>query len=69
MAFEARSAHLRIVAIPPALGRFNAAMLRPFHPRLSQLVQFVVGVSTNDIIGPCVGRRRLDDYFRERLQR
>jgi len=41
----------------------------PFQPRLGQLLQFVASLSQHDLVAPVRGRRRLADYFTERVAR
>lgn len=50
---------------PPGVARFAGALLRPFHPRLSHLIPFLVAVSTSDCLGPVRGTRRLEETFAE----
>lgn len=66
MACEAVSVAPRFREVPAALVRAAGALLRPFHPRLGQLMQFYAAVTTTDLVAEAVGRRRLVDYFRER---
>lgn len=54
----------RLRRIPPAAMRAVGTLLRPFHPRLGDLVEFVTAVSTHDGIAPAAGTRTLDAYLR-----
>jgi hypothetical protein len=51
-----------VTAMPLALCKLNAALLRAVHPRMGQFVQFVVGLAQHDIIAPACGTTRLGDY-------
>ena len=62
-AFAAVGKTPRYRKIPPVVLLGMAGALRPFHPRLSQLMAFVGAVSTRDVIAPGVGARKLLDYF------
>jgi hypothetical protein len=55
--------------VPVAAARAGAALLRPFHPRLSQLVSFVTALAEHDVIAPVMGTRRLGDDFAARASR
>lgn len=48
---------------PAGLVRFEARLVRPFHPRLAELMEFFAAVATSDSIAPALGKRRLDAYF------
>lgn len=51
----------------PLWGLELAAMgAAPFHPRLSQLLEFVASLSKEDLVAPVRGTRKLSDYFRAR---
>lgn len=64
-AFEAIGRKPRILRIPTALFRFNAACAGLFHRRLGELMDFAIRVSSADAIAPCVGERTLLSYFRD----
>lgn len=69
LAFAALGRRPRALPVSPALARMNAALLRPFHPRLAEMMRFIVHVMTNDTMAPQVGTRRLASYFQERAAR
>jgi uncharacterized protein YbjT (DUF2867 family) len=52
-----------IRTLPPWLGRVMAACMRPLSPRMSDLVRFVVAVSSEDAIAPAVGTTPLTDTY------
>ncbi len=66
MAFAAVDRAASFVPAPPMLARAGSVLLRPFHPRMAHLAAFLAAVSTQDVIAPAVGTRRLADWFRER---
>lgn len=65
LAFAAIGKPTRIRNLPA--GPMRAAMWlgRPFHPRITQFFAFVATISTQDLIAPSHGRRRLGDAFVE----
>ena len=65
LAFEARGAKGRIRALPNAVVTSLAWLMRPLNPRVSDLLRFVLAVSSRDCVAPALGRRRLSEYFRE----
>lgn len=52
--------------MPAAIMRLEAKVLRPFHPRLADLLEFFAAVGTNDCIAPVRGQRTLADYLAAR---
>lgn len=65
LAFRVLGKRPRIVHVPAPVFRLTAKLAAPFHPRLGDLLEFVTAVSTSDSLAPRLGRRRLEDYFRE----
>lgn len=54
----------------PLWGLKLAAMgAAPFHPRLSQLLEFLASLSEEDLVAPVRGTRKMGDYFKERVAR
>lgn len=68
-AAEAIGKRPRFVRSPIFLLRFYSWVAKLIHPRLSQLIPFVIAVSTHDAIAPKVGTRTLDDYYKQLHQR
>ncbi len=62
-AFRATGRTPRFVPVPVGMISFNAALVRPFDRRLSDLLRFFARVSTTDAIAPVRGQQRLADYF------
>jgi hypothetical protein len=56
----------KVTALPIALAKLNAALLRVLHPRMGQFVQFVAGIAQHDLIAPACGTTKLDDYVASR---
>lgn len=58
----------KVRAMPvPAWGmRASAWMLRPIHPRMADVTEFLATVASRDVVAPAVGTRRLGDYLRQR---
>lgn len=65
-AFAAVGRRPRLLHVPAAVFEVYGALLRPFHPRLGDLVAFFVAVSTHDGIAPAVGTKTLRDHFAAR---
>ncbi|MBL8601063.1 MAG: NAD(P)H-binding protein [Myxococcales bacterium] len=57
----------RVVSVPAGLVGFEARLLGPLHPRLSELLAFVASVSAHDCVAPRVGAARIEDWYRARL--
>jgi uncharacterized protein YbjT (DUF2867 family) len=55
--------------VPLAVARLTAALLRPVHPRLSQLTAFVAALAEHDVVAPVMGTRRLADDLAARASR
>ncbi|HWM88653.1 MAG TPA: NAD(P)H-binding protein [Kofleriaceae bacterium] len=55
----------RVAHVPRLAVLACAALMRPIHPRLAQLVDFAARVFTSDCVAPALGRRRIVDYFAE----
>lgn len=49
--------------MPAGLVRAEAKLVRLFHPRVADLMEFFSAVATTDCIAPRVGQRSLSDYF------
>ncbi|TNE49312.1 MAG: SDR family oxidoreductase [Deltaproteobacteria bacterium] len=67
LAFQALGKKPRLIPVPAFLFRLGSVLLRPFHPRLSQMLQFVEAVSTHDALAPQIGTRTLSDYYASQL--
>jgi len=65
LAFAAIGAPPRIRRLPAGVVRAAAWLGRPFHPRITQFMAFLAAISTQDLIAPAHGRRRLEDAFVE----
>ncbi|MGE0482137.1 MAG: SDR family oxidoreductase, partial [Phycisphaerae bacterium] len=66
LAFAALGSQARFIPMPTLLMRMNIALLRPLHPRMADLMAFVLHVMRHETVAPAYGTRRLADYFRER---
>jgi uncharacterized protein YbjT (DUF2867 family) len=63
LAFAAVGRPVRVRRLPAPVARGAALLLRPFHPRLSELTAFVAAVGTSDAVAPATGSLRLAGYF------
>lgn len=63
LAFAAVGRRPRIVGVPAGAMRLQGRLLGVLHPRLGELLEFLVAVSTHDGIAPRLGQRRLRDWF------
>ena len=68
LAFEAVGKPVRVRRVPVWLARAASAVMRPFHPRLADLAQFIAAIHEMDVVAPPVGHRTLAEYFRERAR-
>lgn len=66
-AFAAYGKRPRFMPVPPALALLFAFLLQPLWPRMSDLVEFLVKVSTCDCVAPAYGKARLGAYYKERI--
>jgi uncharacterized protein YbjT (DUF2867 family) len=66
LAFTSLGKRPRLVHSPAFGLRALSRVLRPLHPRLGELMEFLVEVSVNDACAPAVGANRLGDWFRAR---
>ncbi|MFN0060868.1 MAG: NAD(P)H-binding protein [Planctomycetota bacterium] len=69
LAFKALGKRPRLIRVPPLAFTGLATLLRPLHPRLADLFQFVTRVSTRDVIGDARGRVTLAEHFSRCLTR
>jgi uncharacterized protein YbjT (DUF2867 family) len=69
LAFAALGKRPRTFRMPAALVRLLLAPLRFFDARLYALLDFFVAVAQVDAVAPPAGTRRLQDYFREIVDR
>jgi uncharacterized protein YbjT (DUF2867 family) len=65
LAFAAIGKPPRFRGLPAGLMRAAMWLGRPFHPRITQFFSFIATISTQDLIAPAHGRRRLGDAFVE----
>jgi uncharacterized protein YbjT (DUF2867 family) len=64
-AFAALGKPLKLQKAPVAVAKAAAVLMRPFHPRMAQLTEFIAALSEGDVVAPVRGTRRLSDYFKE----
>ena len=62
-AFAAIGQPPRIRSLPALPVRMAMTLARPLHPRISQFFKFIVAISTQDLVAPAHGQRRLADAF------
>ncbi|HEY5788150.1 MAG TPA: NAD(P)H-binding protein, partial [Microlunatus sp.] len=63
LAFRAVGTRPRILHLPPRALLAGSALLRPVHPRLSEVTDFASRALTNAFLAPPSGHRRLADHF------
>jgi nucleoside-diphosphate-sugar epimerase len=68
LALAAVGARPRLLRIPAWMARAGAVLMRPLHPRVSDLSRFAIGAMTTECVAPARGEKRLSDWFRERLR-
>lgn len=69
LAFAALGKPTRVRRVPPGVARVGSALVRPFHPRLGELGQFLAAISSMDIVAEQTGSRRLADHFKDCVAR
>ncbi len=65
LAFASAGKKARILQIHPGIGRAQAFMVGLLHPRMGQLMRFLIEVSVHEAIAQVRGSRRMSDYFAE----
>jgi uncharacterized protein YbjT (DUF2867 family) len=63
LAFRSVGRTPRILHLPRRALTTGSALLRPVHPRLSEVTDFASRALTNTFVAPPAGRRRLTDHF------
>ena len=63
LAFEAAGRPPRFVRVPDAALGVARRLVAPFDRRLAHLLHFLQVVNHHDVVAPCVGTRRLRDFF------
>lgn len=63
LAFQALQRKERLIHVPPPIFNLSQTIIKPFAPRISELIQFFTQVSTTDAIAPQVGLKCLKEYF------
>ena len=65
--FEAVAAasgrNVKVRGTPVWIAGAMGAVMRAFHPRIGQFVQFAVGLAKHDVIAPALGTTKLRDYL------
>ncbi|WP_437289493.1 SDR family oxidoreductase [Sorangium sp. So ce406] len=63
LAFDAVGKKGQIVHVPAGVFRATSVLLAGFHPRLSDLLEFVAAVTASDSVAPARGTRPLRAWF------
>lgn len=66
-AFAAAGKPVKIAALPTWAAGAMAALAMPFAPRLGELMAFATAMFSTDVVAPQRGRRRIADYFAEKM--
>jgi len=66
LAFAAVNRPAQFMRAPAWSMRATGALVRPFNPRLGELLAFVAAASTSRCVAEVRGRRRLAEYLREK---
>ena len=69
LACEVQGRPVRLRKMPVSIARLSSLLLRPLHPRLSDLAAFYATVWTHDLVAAAFGKRRLCDFFAEVARR
>jgi uncharacterized protein YbjT (DUF2867 family) len=65
LAFRVQGREPRFSRVPAGVVRAAGALVRPFNTNLGALLSAFAIMNTHDGIAPALGRRRLEDFFRE----
>ena len=68
LAFRALGKEPKFRALPPSVVRALSLLIRPFNPRIADLMAFFQAVFSRDCVGEPSGQRRIEDYFAERAR-
>lgn len=68
LAFSTLGKSARFQTMPVGMARFMSWMLLPFNPRMAHLLRFFAAVTTQDMVAPAVGKRTLEEHFRQKSQ-
>jgi uncharacterized protein YbjT (DUF2867 family) len=68
-AFEALGKPPKLRRAPLGVVKVASVLMRPFHPRMAQMMAFVASLSENDCVAPVRGKRTLGEYYREAAAR
>jgi len=68
MAFQAVGTRPRILHLPRSALLAGSVLMRPVHPRLSEVTDFASRALTNNFVVPLGGHRRLADHFAEAVR-
>lgn len=63
LAFEVVHKRPYIIHTPRVLAIAGGTMIRPFHPRIGEVIDFAAHVFTTECVAPQRGRQRLVDHF------
>jgi uncharacterized protein YbjT (DUF2867 family) len=63
-AFEALGKPVKLRRAPLGVVKAASLLMRPFHPRMAQMMAFIATLSENDVVAPVRGTRTLVDYYR-----
>lgn len=66
LAFRALGKQPKLRALPAGVVRAIAALMKPFNPRVADLMTFFQAAFSRDCLGEPTGQRRIEDYFAER---
>lgn len=66
LAFRALGKEPRFRVVPGGIVRFLARVIRPVHPRLGELLEFIERLHRVDAVAEVRGTRSLEAFFRER---
>lgn len=69
LAFSTLQRRPWIIRVPVLFPHVARHLLRPFNPRVSDLIAFLLTIMRTDVVAPPVGRQRLADYFAQQAER
>lgn len=67
LAFEALGKPVKLKRAPLGVAKVASVVMRPFHPRMAQMVAFIASLAEHDVVAPAKGKRTLLEYYRDAL--
>ena len=66
-AFAALEKPAQTRRVPTPIVKVMTTLIKPFNPRMANIAQFFLTVSSQDCVAPPYGKRKIGDFFRDEL--